>query len=201
MDDKNYYERLPDSYHQKTKIDIKSDKKLVIWLYVTALLLIIPFAAVYYIFFRRNMSAVFTFSLWKTLIFLGSLFALTALHVLIHGMFLKLFAAHPKIKYGGPGLFTYAVNPDGYYNNNAYYLIALMPAILINLGLVTALCFLYGAAFNIVYILLACHVSGCVRDIFVIYVLLRLPRHTVVNDTGLVMTFYTRKLTRKGSKK
>jgi hypothetical protein len=201
MDDKNYYERLPDNYHQKVKIDIKSDKKLVIWLSVAYLLFLVPFASMYFIFFRRNMSAVLTVSLWKPLIFLGSFIVMTALHTLIHGMFFKLFGSNSKIKYGISGLFAYAANSDGYYFKSAYYLIGLMPAILVNSGLVIALCVLSGAAFNIVYILLAFHVSGCVRDIYVIYIMSRLPHHTVVNDTGLVMTFYTRKLTRKGTKK
>lgn len=195
MNERNYYSRLPDNYHQKAVFDIKNDKKLAFYLNVAALLALLPFASLYYIAFMPKEGVSFELSVWGFAALAGGIIAFIFCHELIHALFFKLFAPASKVRFGFNGAFACAGNPDGYYSKDAYYLIGLAPLIFIDLGLIIALlCVKNAAAFAVLYLLLALHTSGCIGDIYVVARLAAMPRHTVIHDTGMVMTAFVRKL-------
>ena len=198
MNEKSYTESLPNNYQHRLSINFMKNKKLLIWINVSAFLILLPFASFYYIFLYKSFGLPASKDLWwAALVTIAAFAALIFLHELIHGIVFKIYSKSAGVKYGFNGLFAFAGNPSGYYFKNAYYMTAAMPAVCISLALIVVLFFVKGTAFFIIYALLATHFTGCLGDLYVCRQLSKLPNHTYIMDTGLDITVFVRRISKK----
>ena len=193
----SYFGYLPEKYKLSRTVDLQNNKKLALWVNLGALLLLIPFAVIFF-----AVSPVGDFDLFRDdtalympLVFLLLFFVLyTAtlfLHELIHGFCFRLLSGGVRPSYGFTGLYAYAANKNGYYRRREYLVIGLAPAVIINIAYLIPLFFTEGSVFTMFYLLLALHFSGCAGDIYVTWVLMKkyFPS-SLIRDEGTKMEVY-----------
>lgn len=187
------------NYRLYRRIDLKQDAKLSLWLNLAALIPVVPFGALYLVLFRLDRAAFFLnidadgVSLTQAIlpvIFLLPLYVVVILtHELIHGAFFRRYSSG-RIKYGFSGLFAYAGNPGMAYPKKKYTVVGLAPTVIIT-AVFAVLCLLLRSGwFFICYWTMVMHLGGCAGDIYVAWLLRKLPEKTVIEDTGLCMSIY-----------
>ncbi len=200
MNEKSYTEKLPNNYQQRMEIDLNKNKKLAVWVNLSSILLLLPFASFYYIFFFKPFAIPKISSLIiNSIVFIFGLIAAIILHEAIHGITFKAYSPKAKIKFGFTGLYAYAGNSSGYYYKNAYNTIAIMPCVCITLALIITLFFVrnYSDIFFVIYAIMSIHFTACFGDFYVCFVLSKLPNHTYILDNGTSMNLYVRHISKK----
>jgi hypothetical protein len=129
--------------------------------------------------------------LMPLLVLLGVIFAMVILHEAIHGLFFRLFTGG-KVKFAFKGAYAYAAAPDWYVNKPPYLLISLAPLVLITvLGLISLL-FAPASWISPLMLLITLNASGAIGDLYVFFLLLRMPGDVLVRDFGEQMEIYSR---------
>lgn len=130
----------------------------------------------------------------ETVGWLIGLFAAIALymllHELVHGAFMRGFS-HVKPRYRFRGAYA-AAGSDAFFTRKQYVTVALMPLLLLGAGLLLINAVLYPRLFWFVYIVQMLNVSGSAGDLYISARILKMPRMTLVQDTGTEMRFFTR---------
>lgn len=153
------------------EVDVRSDKKLAVRLYLITVLLSFPF----FWLFGFIASKVEFQNVTNELQFIEALFVfilLIIMHEWIHGLFFKLFCPKNPVKYGikwKTGM-AYAISPNSLYNRFQTIVIALAPFVLISLGLTVFVMFgwLDKGAYQI---LATMHTVACIGDFYYTYLL------------------------------
>lgn len=170
--------------------NLMENKNLIIWLSILS----VPLTLVFMVLFTAiplllNRSVTTGFHPFSLLVALVAYFVLIIFHELIHGLFFKLFHPQGKVKYGFKHGLAYATSPHSFYSRTKFSWILLAPFILITLSL----CFLYyintlAAATFIVTASL--HGASCIGDFYFVYLVLRSPSGSLVEDTEKGINFY-----------
>lgn len=167
--------------------------------FVTALLLSIlapPLGLLGLLFFalplllRSQLSLALPTTFSSLLLFLVLTILLLALHETVHGLFMRLFGAHPRFGFvlaAGflPTFYTTAM--PHCFTKSQFLSIAAAPALLLS-GLGFLLCLTPLAPLFILP--LALHLGGCVGDVFTFVRVLREPSGTVCQDLFTSLRFY-----------
>ena len=125
----------------------------------------------------------------KILINIVIVFIIIVIHELIHGLFFKVFTPHGKVKFGFKSGMAYATSPGNLYNKIQMSIIALAPFLFISLAL--TLIMIYFNINIISYSVLAgLHAGACVGDFYYIYLLVKAPQETVIEDTEQGIRLY-----------
>ncbi|HFI2447783.1 TPA: DUF3267 domain-containing protein [Streptococcus suis] len=173
------------------EVDVRSDKKLAVRLYVTTVLLVFPF----FWLFGFIASKVELQNVTNEMQFIEALFVLlmlTIIHEWIHGLFFKIFCPKNPVKYGikwKTGM-AYAISPNSLYNRFQTVIIALAPFVLISLGLTASAMFgwLDKGAYQI---LATMHAAACAGDFYYTYLLLvKFAKGNIAvedTETGLII--------------
>lgn len=184
---------LPDGYREIFSVDLAKDKKMMLGLNLTALvvavLMAIPAA------FAVPISTLFDFSngmlayCLRFLVLIAGMFSYIVLHELVHGITMKHFGCQ-KVDYGFTLVYAYAGCKD-YFCKRHYIIIALAPVVF--WGIVLAvLCLLVPESwFWVVYFIQICNISGAAGDAYVTWKFSRMPADILVQDTGFSMTVYS----------
>ncbi len=189
---------LPANYRLASAISMK-DQRLLIKLNIAGFFLLILFgwlfsAAAFWL--RPNEAAAsltFEFSgaggLLTVLVVLIITFVTIVLHEGIHGLAFMIFA---KVRptFGFRWVYAFAAAPGYFIPRNRYLPVALAPLVVISL-LGVALMAVVPAQW-LTAILLACVVnaSGSVADLWVVWLLLRLPPKALASDLGEAIELY-----------
>jgi hypothetical protein len=186
------YDTLPANFSRIRTVDMK-EKKLCIRLNVSALafaaLLVVP--VLFLVPFRTQMAKTSTLHdlLWLLLYCLSNIGFIFA-HELLHGLAIRLLAK-AKPTYGFTGLFAFCKCETKYIAKIPYYGIALAPLLLsvVRLGL----CFWVPLSwFWVPYWVFVRNTSGAVGDLYITFLLLRLPKDCLIIDRGVAMEIYSK---------
>jgi len=181
---------LPEGYTLLREINIQKDKKLSLWLNVASTLL---FLLMFFLPLpHKKVTIEFGLhSLLDMLALLAGLAVYMIAHELIHGMMMKYYCGQ-KAHYGFAGLFAYAGQKDAHFSKRHYCVIGLAPIVLLGLLLLLLMVLCPPPCYWPLFIIQAMNISGSVGDLYVAWLLLRMPADTLCNDDGLSMRFYAR---------
>ena len=183
---------LPAEYHVIKQLNMQKDKKLVVLLNVVALIIAIVLVLIGLklvpISFVVILGNRFDFLIRLLMILVGMILYILS-HELIHGLFIRLFSGK-KAKYGFTGLYAYA-GTDAYFTKRHYLTIALAPVVLFGVTFLLLNIFLPSEWFWFVYLLQILNVSGAAGDLYVTYLMQRLPKDILVQDRGIEVTIYS----------
>ena len=174
--------RLPDQYEWFGRIDLKQDKKLLLMLNVLSILIVILFLPGFAVIG-------FSIDLPRYFLMLLGMAILITLHELIHGAFFKRYYSG-KVQYRFHG-FAFSASMEGrYFFKREYLIIGLAPAVILNPLLLLAVLLVPPSWKAVVYLLFIIHFSACLGDYYVAWRMRKDPVDTLVEDTGVGMTFY-----------
>ncbi|WP_239256242.1 DUF3267 domain-containing protein [Listeria ilorinensis] len=130
----------------------------------------------------------FSMGIVDILLGLVLLVALFLFHEVVHGLFFKLFSPRAKIQFGYTKGMLYAGAPGTRYTRFPFFIIAIMPFIVVSLLL---WCFFQlGMNYWAVLFIFACHTSGCIGDFYYVYLLMKAPKGTKIEDTNYGIALY-----------
>ncbi len=182
-------------------IDLEKDLKLMIRLQAAVLILIVPFAYLFYLPVAERFAhpaAVLLQPMGTGLRVLEILFLLLmilfslVLHELVHALLFFLFSPrHTRITIGISYGFAYAGAPHVLFQKWSYLIIGMGPALLISAACIALLILLPDQAASPIFTVALINASGSVGDYYVTYRVLRAPRGVLVKDTGTKFSVYT----------
>jgi len=181
---------LPDGYREAARIDLDNDQKLATRINMSSLMVMVPFAMVLLIMYVNGGAVSFDMGLNGWLTFVVAMVLVMLVHELVHGLFFRIFSPNGKVKFGVNSMMAYAGNPDAYYSRGVFTVIALAPAVIIDIALIASLLFLRDTTFYLAYMVLAIHTGGCVGDFYAVKTAHKLKGDVLVCDTGTMQTFY-----------
>lgn len=176
-------------------INLLENKKLILWLNIGSIPLLIVFA-IFFLALATWLSPPVLRSTEQTfvdfILLAVGLFVLLVIHELIHGIFFKVFNPTGKVKFGFKNGMAYATSPQSYYSKGRFAVICLAPFFFISISLMI----LYLLGFLSIYafvFLASIHASACIGDFYWIYLILKAPPKTIVEDTDVGISFYQEK--------
>lgn len=184
---------LPEGYEELRKIDLQKDKKLAILINGIALIItVVMFILGFFVGpeFEFDFESIATILPYMILVLVLMAVYIVG-HELVHGIFFKKYSG-AKVKYGFTGMYAYA-GSDAFFNKNQYRIIALAPVVFFGVLFLVLNVFLPGNLFWIVYILQITNISGAAGDIYMMFLLNKLPKDILVLDDGVSMTIYSKK--------
>lgn len=178
---------LPVNYRLAREIDMRKDKKMAFWLNIAGTAVFLVLCVIGY-FIHPIAASDIQQPFMQAVALIGGLFVYIILHELTHALFMRIFI-HEHVNFGFHVYAAYAGMKNGYFRRHEYVVVALAPVILLGCLLVL-LTFLFPAWFWVLFIIQGQNVAGAVGDYFVIYLLSRTPKDTLVNDDGMSMRYY-----------
>ena len=182
---------LPEGYREILHIDLQNDKKMMLKVNILAcivmvVMLVAGFAFVpgETLFSNEDLGA-----MWLKLGALGAGYLLYIFaHEGVHGIAMIL-CCDAKPYFGFTGMYAYAAS-KAYYCRKDYIVIALAP--IVSLGILLAILnFLIPISwFHVVYFIQAGNISGAAGDLYVTWLLRRLPSDILIQDDGVAMRVY-----------
>ena len=186
---------LPPGYREKTKIDLKGNKKTAVILNVVSILIGLGMAVVTLLYapltLFENMGGAFTTLLYmilKVVVTMGGLILYISAHERIHGLFIKKFSG-TEPTYGLSGAYAYA-GSTAFFQKTHYIIIALAPFFLLGILLGAVTFFLPEGWFWYVYIIQILNVAGSVGDFYVVLRVMFQPKTVRIQDGGTETTIY-----------
>lgn len=172
-------------------VDLMTDKKIVKWLNIFSVFLILIFYFVFTIITKLLpvKNPVQEQSVYQLVGGLVLLFVLIVVHELIHGLFFKLFSPEGKVKFGFKNGMAYATSPGSRYSRGKFAWISVAPFVLISLGLTISYVAGILPGSNYVFVA-AIHGACCVGDFYWVYLILRAPKDSLIEDTEVGIDFY-----------
>lgn len=187
-------EQLPEGYRLIQEVDLQKNKKLALWLNLSALAVGL---ALGWIGHRMvPITKLFDFSQGMGMYFLrffGLMVAMIAyivLHEVVHGIVMKAFGAR-KVRYGFTGLYAFA-GTDAYFDKFSYIVVALAPVVVWGIVLAVVNAFVPATWFWVVYLTQITNLSGAAGDIYVTAKFSKLPADLLVHDHGTGMKVYSK---------
>lgn len=187
---------LPDGYNEIKKISFTENKKFSVIINIAALivgiimvvpmLFIVPFDAL----FRISSDGDLNMLIVRMAVLAVSEYLYVIMHEAIHGVFIRIISGKWG-KFGFKSVYAYA-SCDTYIGKKEYIIIALAPILIFGILLGVLSVFVSAEWFWIVYIIQITNISGAVGDVYVTYAMTRLPKDTLVFDTGLEMTVFSK---------
>jgi hypothetical protein len=195
---------LPEGYDLFRTLDLIKDRKLLLILSVASLgLFLAIWAGVVWLMQRLRLDFAAGFAsfeitlsaiggvLLPLLLLVGVISAMVILHEAIHGVCFWLFTGG-RVKFAFKGAYAYAAAPDWYLEKLPYMVVSLAPLVLITIVGLMALVWAPANWVAPLMLLIAMNASGAVGDMFVFYLLARMPGDMLVQDFGEGMMLFTR---------
>ena len=179
-------------------VDFQKDKRLLIIVNLLSLVLFIVFYllffSIYFLIFNlKYFNLLYFYEAFKNssyiyaVVLILLLIVVLIIHELIHGVFFYIYTGE-KPTIGFKGIYGYAGAPGWYIKKDQFYIISLSPLILI-----TILGFVFMQIIpenyrTVLFLVITVNAAGSIGDIWVSMKLLKKPKETYVNDTGLLVT-------------
>lgn len=181
---------LPQDYKLIRTVDLVKDKKLMLLVNLAAFAIMIIMVVLGFIIRPLTAEGILSIQPTDPIILIVGLFAYIILHELTHGVFMKHFSG-VKPKYGYKLVYAYA-GSTAYFDKRSYIIIALAPIVIWGIVLL-ALNLLLPRLFWVIYIIQMMNISGAAGDLYVTWLMNKLPDDILINDTGVAMTVYSAK--------
>lgn len=195
---KHAVKSLPPQFHPTVKVDVSSDRRLLLNLNIAGLVLMVLFGWVFFqavLWLRPEGTGaaigVSVESLQEWALFLIVILALLAVHIVIHeavhGLFFWIFTgARPVFAFRGA--YAYAAMPGWYIRRNAFLITTLAP--LVTITAAGLLLMLATDWLLPIWFVITMNASGSVGDLYVAGLLFRQPPDCLVEDQGDAVTLY-----------
>jgi len=195
------YDTLPEGFSLRHTIDLNTNK-LKLWLNLAFLpvfaALIVPagfavplYAQMPFVYEANGFALAMAYLMIYMLLLMASSIGVLLLHELIHGLCFRLAGGRPTYGHKLP-FYLYAACENRYICKKSYLIVSLGPLVIIT-ALCAALCALTPTAwFWPPYLALAVNASGCAGDLYVTYLILRMPKDVLVIDSGTAMQIYSK---------
>ena len=190
---------LPEGYNLLREIDLHKDMATLVKLNIWGMILLFPVSFLLYWLSKvlrplptsitEIVSPQLSAMAYLAMIILAFIFIMV-IHELLHGIvFWRI--THQLPKFGFRGAYAFAAAPDWFIPRKAYFFIGAAPLVIISIVGVLLIpvipiqflgTWLFGVLMNAV---------GAVGDIYILFVLLRLPASILVRDQGDVISFYS----------
>ena len=180
--------QLPEEYHEIKSVNLQKDKKVALLVNILALVVMIPMLIIGAIIKPINIAA--ESAIKELLIILVFLIVYMVLHEAVHGIFIYKYSKQ-KPKFGFTGMYAYA-GSDSYFNKREYIIIALAPIVVWGIVLLILNITLPFSTFWIVYFIQACNISGAAGDLYITYVIKKMPSDVLIKDVGIEMKIYSK---------
>ena len=193
---------LPEGYALSRTIDLIKDLKLLLILSAASLgLFLVSWVGLAWLLrllrpdFTTGASFEFTPSgtggiLLPLLVLLGVIFVMVVLHEAIHGVCFWLFTGG-RVKFAFKGAYAYAAAPDWFLHKRPYMLVSMAPLVLITVLGLMALWWAPPGWIAPLMLLIAMNASGAIGDIYVFFLLTKMPEDALVQDFGELMKLFT----------
>jgi hypothetical protein len=189
---------LPERYADIHIFDIRSDRKLLVYLNITALVLFLPLAWFYLILSvslnpnAANMLQIISppgSAVTHLLGYLGSAALFIILHEFVHGIFFGVITREMP-KFGFRGTYAFAAAPKWFIPRNPYIWIGISPLIVLSFGgifliPILPISLLYAYIFGLVI-----NATGAIGDVYIVAWLLLQPGETLISDQGDMIVVY-----------
>ena len=168
------------------ELDFIHNKKVILALNITAVLLIFPFLALFtwiaILMYGKGSEVFHFFDLFYLLV-------LMVIHELIHGFFFKVLGdENTKVKFGFKSGMAYATSPGSRYSRKRMLvIISLALTLIYGLHILTAASYIVLASF---------HAAGCAGDFFLAAAILRQKGEIAVEDTEVGINIYQKESTK-----
>ncbi|OOV75892.1 DUF3267 domain-containing protein [Mammaliicoccus fleurettii] len=116
------------------------------------------------------------------------LIVLVFVHELIHGICFKLFNPSSKVKYGYMNGMFFATMPHAIFNRKQFYIILLVPFVIISLALLVSLLWLQVS--SIIYIF-SFHGAACIGDFYMAQIIYSNKQMKYVEDTEVGINLFS----------
>lgn len=176
------YTELPEGYKEIFKIDLMNNKKMFI--IVNLLNLVIALIMIVIGLFIEP-GFLDTSPVGFTFFFIG-MWVYIILHELVHGVFMKGFSKQ-RPYYGFKGLYAYA-GSKAYFCKSHYIIIAMAPVVIWGIVLAAINLFVPEVWFWPVYLIQVVNISGAIGDLYVTYLMSKMPEDILVQDNGADMS-------------
>lgn len=193
---------LPSHYQPTGTVDISNNRRLLVILNIAGLVLMAVFG---WLFFRtmlwlrpadtaRAVGAASVDGIVEWALFFAAIFALMALHIVIHeavhGLFFWFYTGDRPL-FAFRGAYAYAAMPGWYIPRNAFFVTTLAPFVVIT---VLGILLMYLTTWLLpVWFVITMNASGSVGDLFVAFWLMRQPPDCLAEDRGDAVTLYAPK--------
>ena len=184
----NYYHELPEGYKAIKSIDAK-DKKTIIWFNLVAIIMMVIAALPFLVLKPVDMSNRDMYIPFVLIVSIGMI-AYIILHELTHGLIYKIYTKQ-KLTFGLTLFVAFCGVPNIYVSKKVSLVSVLAPFVLYSVILIPTLILMPANYLYLAFIIIfAVHFGGCVGDLYVTNVLLKLKGKILMNDTGPKQTFY-----------
>ncbi|HHU56419.1 MAG TPA: DUF3267 domain-containing protein [Acholeplasmataceae bacterium] len=178
---------IPLGYKYLKTIDLLKDKKAaiiinVLSIIITIILIVIGAIISFYIVDE------FQVGLKDVLLFIGAIVIYIILHEAVHGIWFRIFSGRWG-NFGYKGIYFYA-GSKAFYTKREYIIIGLAPIILFGIIFLLLNIFLPPKYFIFFYLLQVLNISGGAGDLYVAYLMKKLPRGAVFRDHGIRIEIY-----------
>ncbi len=182
-------------------INLEENLNLIIRLQIASLVLLVPFAYLFYLPTAQRFSSPLAVLLqpiglpyraldWVLLFLM--IFITLILHELVHALLFKLLGPRKvHIVFGFSLGFAFAAAPNALFNRTRYLIVGIGPAVLISAACLVLLYFLSNATAPILFVIALVNASGSVGDYYISYRVFKTPPGTLIRDTGTEFIGYT----------
>ena len=178
--------RLPEGYRLLQNIDLEKNKRKMI--IVNGLAIVVGVLVAIPMVLLAPEDAEFIHGLFDLILLVAGMFGYIILHEAVHGICFWAFS-HEKPRFGWKSAYAYAAS-DAYYPKWPYLTIALAPVVLwgVVLGVLAAV--LPARWYWLVQVIQLMNLSGAAGDMYVTWLLCRMPVGILVQDAGVAMQVF-----------
>lgn len=191
---RTYEKELPADYTEVQVLDMRTDKKLIVWLNVFSMVAAVLIIAGGMIYLARKFEHIrsFIFSYRHFMFLLVSLFSYVILHELTHGVVYKLRTGH-KLTFGFSFVAAWCGVPDIYVYRTTAMLSCAAPFVIFSIALALPFFLCTTVGWKMAFLILfAVHFGGCAGDLYDLFLYFTKYRNpvTLMRDTGPKQYFY-----------
>ena len=183
--------QLPEGYKEIRKVDLREDKKTFFVINIFSFIIFIAMVVLCAINkpISFTVDSEFLYLLILT-VFLYIIYII--LHEAIHEYFMNKFSGI-KAYFGHTRFCVYA-GSDAYFNKKHYIIISLAPVVILGIVLFIMNAIVPQRYFWIIYFVQIGNLTGAAGDLYVTYLMSKMPDDTLTQDTGVSMTMHSKQL-------
>jgi len=183
--------QLPEGYKEIRKVDLAEDKKTFFIINIFSFIIFIAMVVLCAINkpISFTVDSEFLYLLILT-VFLYIIYII--LHEAIHEYFMNKFSGI-KAYFGHTRFCVYA-GSDAYFNKKHYIIISLAPVVILGTVLFIMNAIVPQRYFWIIYFVQIGNLTGAVGDLYVTYLMSKMPDDTLTQDTGVSITMHSKQL-------
>ena len=184
---------LPAGYKEIFSVDLQKNKKLMLAVNVLGVVIALVFGIPAH-FLAVPIGELFDLSrglgpyALRFAALLVGMVVYIFLHEAVHGVAMKLCGTK-RVKYGFTGMYAFAGSED-YYPKIPYLCIALAPVVLWGVVLAVLAVLLPAECYWTVQLIQLINLSGAAGDLYVTWLLSRMPKDILIQDAGVAMQVF-----------